>query len=78
MRPRPFTILSALSLGLCAAAFVLLHLSYDTQPAFEFPWRGEQWEVAWDRGEVWLERVLNFRDDPAVQLGWQGSLTRVM
>ena len=25
-----------------------------------------------------LERVLNFHDDPAVQLGWQGSLTQAM
>jgi hypothetical protein len=55
MRRRLLTILSALSLGLCGAAFVLHHLSYETQPTLEFPWRGERWEVLCDQGEVWLD-----------------------
>jgi hypothetical protein len=58
MRRRLFTIPAALSLLLCVAVLVQMVRSYDAPQTRAFTFKGELWEVIWDRGEVRLDNEL--------------------
>lgn len=81
MLRRLFTILSALSLGLCVAAFVLGYRSHRAAMTVEFTFRGERWEVVLAGGElrvdnvpqIWLDRARR----RAALLAWQDPRDRL-
>jgi hypothetical protein len=79
MRRRVFNFLSALSLMLCLAAFLLLYRT--DRLVFEFAWKGERWEVVAGRGDLqldndpqlWLETARR----RAALLAWQDPKDRL-
>ena len=58
---RLFTMLSALSLLLCAATAVLWVRSYRVRSSVQFAHRDRLWEVASDRGRLWLDNAPQLR-----------------